>query len=142
METGSLITEFPDGYRDVDVEYWIDYLAMMHDNLLRGEIQTYSVVGIDSTAFWINRGAFQYLCAKNGIDVTFSRIRQIISLESLLNQDRVFLLNPAPLPGTFMELKQGSMAIPMDDTEDAISDHYDAGSPIWHSDVNIRRFTP
>ena len=143
MASDSLITDFPAGYRDdIDSENWVNYLAFMLGNLRSGVVQTYSLVGSDLDAFLVNMEAFRYLASHNGVKVKFSRTRQVISLRGLAEIDNVDLLNPADTPDFFFDLKQGSMAIPMDASEDSISDQYDAGFPIWIAPLTITHFKP
>jgi hypothetical protein len=143
MASDSLITDFPAGYRDdIDAANWINHLTLMIDNLRTGVPQTYSLVGSDLDAFQVNKEAFRYLASYNGVTFTLERTRQVISLRGLAAIDNVDMLNPADTPDFFFDLKQGSVAIPMDASEDSISDDYDAGYPIWVAPLTITSFKP
>lgn len=144
MASDSLITNLPAGYRteSVDVTPWVDYLVAMIDNLKQGVPRSYAIVGIELDPFSQNKDALRYLAAQNGVQLKFGRTMQVISLDALNEIENVDTLNPADTPDCFFLLKQGAMAIPMDDSEDSISDHYDAGFPIWTATVNITKYTP
>lgn len=144
MASDSLITELPAGYREegIDVTSWVHYLALMICNLKQGEPRSYVIVGMDLDKFLLNKDALRYLAAQNGVTLTFQRTKQVISLSALHEIENVELLNPADTPDLFFLLKQDAIAIPMEGTEDSISDHYDAGFPIWIATVNITKYTP
>lgn len=144
MAPDSLITELPEGYREegIDVDNWLDQFVFMLDNLKVGEPAIYSVVGIDLDKFLLNKDAFRFLAAQNGVKVRFERSMQVMSLTGLHQAENVELLNPAQLPDTFFELTQGAVVIPMDDSRDAISDDYDAGYPIWTAHMHIVKYEP
>jgi len=144
MASNSLITELPVGYREegIDASAWVNYLVLMIDNLKQGEPRSYSIVGMDLDKFLLNKDALRYLAAQNGVTLTFKRTMQVISLSALAEIENVDLLNPADTPDLFFLLKQGAIAIPMEGSEDSISDHYDAGYPIWTAQVNITGYKP
>jgi hypothetical protein len=123
----------PEKFDDVDTDLWAAEALCMLKNQ-DWNTRPHFLVGLDEFDMWRHSLAFYHVMKAQEVPVirhARNTVRQRMSLDGMLEQENIYPMPGTTNPNTFFDLMEGSFAIPMGDSIDAISDAYDSGHAIW-----------
>lgn len=123
----------PEKFDDVDTDLWAAEALCMLKNQ-DWNVRPHFLVGLDEHDMWRHSLAFYHVMKAQEVPIirhARNSVRQRMSREGMLSEENIYIMPGHVHPETFFDLMEGSFAIPMGDTIDAISDAYDSGHAIW-----------
>lgn len=123
----------PEKFSDIDTDLWAAEALCMLKNQ-DWNVRPHYLVGLDEFDMWRHTLAFNHVMKAQEVPLIPHKrnmVRQRMSLDGMLDQDNIYIMPGNPHPNTFFDLMEGSFAIPMGNSLDAISDAYDSGHAIW-----------
>lgn len=140
MAQRSVIPEvMPGQYKSVDCNIWADHALMMLQNR-DWNTRAYYFVGVDEKLLHQASKAFYWVMKQQGLEFVEhkrSAVRQRMSAKGIQQLGNVSIFGGYH-PNTFFELVEGSFAIPLGDSLEAIEKCYDAGFPIWIVQLKVK----